>query len=100
MHSAAVAGIGALKGPHHGGANAAVMRMLLAIGADTDDARVERTVRDMLVRGEKVPGFGHRVYRTEDPRATRLRRMSQELGARTGDTRWYEMSRLTPLDRR
>ena len=51
--------------------------MLLAIGADADDGRVERTVRDMLARKAKVPGFGHRVYRTEDPRATHLRRMSR-----------------------
>ena len=93
LHSAAVAGIGALKGPLHGGANAAVMRMLLELGADADDARVERTVRDMLARKVKVPGFGHRVYRTEDPRATHLRRMSQQIGERAGNTRWYEMSR-------
>ena len=93
VHSAAVAGIGALKGPLHGGANAEVMRMLLAIGEDADDARVERTVRDMLARKTKVPGFGHRVYRTEDPRATHLRRMSREVGERSGSTRWYEMSR-------
>lgn len=92
VHSAVVAGIGALKGPLHGGANAAVMRMLLAIGEHADDARVERTVRDMLARKEKVPGFGHRVYRTEDPRATHLRRMSQELGERAGNTRWFEIS--------
>ena len=93
LHSAAAAGIGALKGPLHGGANAAVMRMLLAIGEDADDARVESAVRDMLARKEKVPGFGHRVYRTEDPRATHLRRMSKEIGERSGGTRWYEMSR-------
>lgn len=92
LHSAVVAGIGALKGPLHGGANAAVMRMLLAIGEHADDARVERTVRDMLARKVKVPGFGHRVYRTEDPRATHLRRMSQELGERAGNTRWFEIS--------
>ena len=93
VHSAVVAGIGALKGPLHGGANAEVMRMLLAIGKDADDARVEGTVRGMLARKVKVPGFGHRVYRTEDPRATHLRRMSKELGERAGDTRWYETSR-------
>ena len=93
LHSAAAAGIGALKGPLHGGANAAVMRMLLAIGEDADDARVESAVRGMLARKEKVPGFGHRVYRTEDPRATHLRRMSKEIGERSGSTRWYEMSR-------
>ena len=67
--------------------------MLLEIGADADDARVERTVRDMLARKVKVPGFGHRGYRTEDPRATHLRRMSQQIGERSGNTRWYEMSR-------
>ena len=93
VHSAVVAGIGALKGPLHGGANAEVMRMLLAIGKDADDARVEGAVRGMLARKVKVPGFGHRVYRTEDPRATHLRRMSKELGERAGDTRWYETSR-------
>lgn len=92
LHSAAVAGVGALKGPLHGGANAAVMRMLLAIGEHADDERVERTVRDMLARKQKVPGFGHRVYRTEDPRATHLRRMSKELGERAGNTRWFEIS--------
>jgi len=93
IHSAAVAGIGALKGPLHGGANAEVMRMLLAMGRDADDARIDRVVRDMLARKVKVPGFGHRVYRTEDPRATHLRRMSKEIGERSGDTRWYDMSR-------
>ena len=93
VHSAAAAGVGALKGPLHGGANAAVMQMLLAIGEDADDARVESAVRDMLARKEKVPGFGHRVYRTEDPRATHLRRMSKEIGERSGSTRWHEMSR-------
>ncbi|MCE2542652.1 MAG: citrate synthase [Acidobacteria bacterium] len=93
IHSAVVAGIGALKGPLHGGANAAVMKMLAEIGEDADDQRVDRVVRDMLARKVKVPGFGHRVYRTEDPRATHLRRMSRELGERAGRTRWYEMSR-------
>ena len=93
VHSAVVAGIGALKGPLHGGANAAVMRMLLAIGEDAGDAEIERAVRGMLARKEKVPGFGHRVYRTADPRATHLRRMSKQIGERSGGTRWYEMSR-------
>ena len=93
VHSAVVAGIGALKGPLHGGANAAVMNMLQEIGEDADDQRVERVIRDKLARKVKVPGFGHRVYRTEDPRATHLRRMSRELGERAGRTRWYEMSR-------
>ena len=93
VYSAVVAGIGALKGPLHGGANAAVMKLLTEIGEDADDERVERVIRDMLARKVKVPGFGHRVYRTEDPRATHLRRMSRELGERTGRTRLHEMSR-------
>lgn len=93
LHSAVAAGVGALKGPLHGGANAEVMKMLTAIGEDADDRRVDEFVRGMLARKVKVPGFGHRVYRTEDPRATHLRRMSKALGQRAGRTRWYEMSR-------
>ena len=93
LHSAMVAGIGALKGPLHGGANAEVMKMLLAIGEDASDDRVDEVVRGMLARKEKVSGFGHRVYRTEDPRATHLRVMSKEVGERVGNTRWFEMSR-------
>ena len=92
LHSAVVAGIGALKGPLHGGANVEVMKMLMAIGEDADDQRVDQFVRDMLARKVKVPGFGHRVYRTEDPRATHLRQMSREVGERTGRTRWFELS--------
>ena len=92
MHSAVVAAIGTLKGPLHGGANAEVMRLLLAIGAESSDDRAEEQIRSRLARKEKIPGFGHRVYRTEDPRATHLRRLSLEIGKRAGNTRWYEMS--------
>ena len=92
MHSAVVAAIGTLKGPLHGGANADVMRLLLAIGAESSDDRAEEQIRSRLARKEKIPGFGHRVYRTEDPRATHLRRLSLEIGKRAGNTRWYEMS--------
>jgi len=92
MHSAIVAGVATLKGPLHGGANAEVMKMLMAIGEDADGDRVVATIRGMLARKEKVPGFGHRVYRTEDPRATHLRQMSRELGHRAGNTRWFEIS--------
>lgn len=92
LHSSIVAGIGALKGPLHGGANADVMRLLLEIGEDASDERVEGVIRGKLARKEKIPGFGHRVYRTEDPRATHLRRMSRELGERTGHPRWFEIS--------
>lgn len=92
LHSAVVAGIGTLKGPLHGGANAEVMRMLIDIGPDAPPARVDQYIRDKLARKEKIPGFGHRVYRTEDPRATHLRRLSRELGAHAGVTAWYAMS--------
>jgi citrate synthase len=92
LHSAIVAGVGTLKGPLHGGANAEVMRMLIEIGQDASDERVEQYVAAKFARKEKISGFGHRVYRTEDPRATHLRRMSQELGKKAGNTRWFEMS--------
>tara|TARA_B100000029_G_scaffold480651_1_gene528870 strand:+ start:2159 stop:3298 length:1140 start_codon:yes stop_codon:yes gene_type:complete len=93
MHSAVVAGVGALKGPLHGGANAEVMKLLLSIGETADDSDVDQTIRDMLEKQMKVPGFGHRVYRTEDPRATHLRQMSKQIGERSANTRWFEMSR-------
>ena len=81
IHSAMVAAIGALKGPLHGGANADVMRLLLEIGEDaTAPSGSTRSSAAKLARKEKIPGFGHRVYRTEDPRATHLRQMSRELG--------------------
>ena len=89
MHSAITSAIGALKGPLHGGANERVMRMLLEIGS-VDKA--EDYVRGLLARKEKVMGFGHRVYRTRDPRATILQEMSEELGRSTGQTKWFEMS--------
>jgi citrate synthase len=93
LHSATVGAIGALKGPLHGGANADVMRLLIDIGQDASPDRIDEAIRSRLARKVKIPGFGHRVYRTEDPRATHLRRMSEELGKRAGNTRWFEMSR-------
>ena len=90
IHSAVTAAIATLKGPLHGGANEAVMRTLLEIG-DVD--KVESAVKEMLGAKKKIMGFGHRVYKTEDPRATHLRKLSERLGEMTGDTRWYEMSR-------
>jgi citrate synthase len=92
LHSAIVAAIGTLKGPLHGGANADVMRLLLEIGASAPPEKAEDVVRVKLARKEKIPGFGHRVYHTEDPRATHLRQMSRDLGQRTGQTAWFEMS--------
>ena len=84
LHSAIVAGIGTLKGPLHGGANAEVMKMLLELGRDAGPDKAEQVVRGKLERKEKVSGFGHRVYRTEDPRATHLRRFSKSLGELAG----------------
>ncbi len=95
MHSAITGAIGALKGPLHGGANEAVMRMLFAIDKAGEDP-VEH-VRGMLASKQKVSGFGHRVYHTEDPRATHLRRMSEELGHADGNPKWYDMSRAIEL---
>src|SRR5688500_8572125 len=92
IYSAIVAAIGTLKGPLHGGANADVMRLLLEIGENASGERVDDVIRGKLARKEKVPGFGHRVYRTEDPRATHLRQMSRDLGTRAGSTAWFDMS--------
>ena len=92
LYSATVGAIGALKGPLHGGANAEVMKLLIEIGPEATPERIDEAIRGKLARKVKIPGFGHRVYRTEDPRATHLRRMSKDLGERAGNTRWYEMS--------
>src|ERR1041384_2703526 len=89
MHSAITSAIGALKGPLHGGANEAVMRMLFEIDKKGEDP-VEH-VKNMLANKKKISGFGHRVYHTEDPRATHLRQMSRDLG-RSANPKWYEMS--------
>jgi len=94
MHSAITGAIGALKGPLHGGANEAVMHLLNAVDASGEDP-VEH-VRKMLERKEKIMGFGHRVYTTEDPRATHLRKMSEDLG-KDANPKWFEMSRKIEL---
>jgi citrate synthase len=90
MHSAVTSAIGTLKGPLHGGANEAVLRMLREIGSLE---RVDEEIRARLARKEKIMGFGHRVYSTEDPRATHLRAMSRQVAESSGDTKWYDMSR-------
>ena len=92
IHSAIVAGICALKGPLHGGANAEVMKMLLDFGASATPEKVEATIREKLARKEKIPGFGHRVYHTMDPRAVHLRQLSKDLGKRSGQPHWVDMS--------
>jgi citrate synthase len=92
IHSAIVSAIGTLKGPLHGGANAEVMKMLLEIGDTAGVDRAEAVIRAKLARKEKVAGFGHRVYRTEDPRAMHLRRLSKALGEKAGQPQWYAMT--------
>jgi citrate synthase len=89
MYAAVTAAIGALSGPLHGGANTNVMRMLLEIG-DLENA--EQYIKDALAAKRKLMGFGHAVYKTEDPRATNFRRFSKELAERSGNPKWYEMS--------
>jgi citrate synthase len=90
IYSAVTSAIGALKGPLHGGANEDVVRMLLSAEGKTDKAL--DMVRERLGRKIKIPGFGHRVYRTEDPRATHLRKFSAELGKATGHVDLYNAS--------
>ena len=90
MHSAITSAIGALKGPLHGGANEAVFQILQAI--DKASADPVEYVKGMLAQKKKIPGFGHRVYHTEDPRATHLRKMSRDLGHSSGQDKWYDMS--------
>jgi citrate synthase len=91
IHSAITGAIGALKGPLHGGANEAVMRMLFAIDKEGSDP--VDYVAKLLAQKKKISGFGHRVYHTEDPRATHLRKMSEELGESSGNAKWFKMSR-------
>ena len=90
IYSAVTAGIGALKGPLHGGANQDVINWLLRLG---DEVTAVDAVKSTLARKVKIPGFGHRVYRTEDPRATHLRVLSEELGKRTGQEKLYRLSK-------
>ena len=95
IHSAITGAIGALKGPLHGGANEGVMRLLLLI--DKEGADPVEYVKGMLAARKKISGFGHRVYKTEDTRATHLRKMSEQLGRDSGNPKWYDMSRAIEL---
>jgi citrate synthase len=89
VHAAVTAALATLKGPLHGGANEAVMRMLEEV-AEPD--RAAAWVREALAGRRRVMGFGHAVYRTEDPRATVLRRLSKQMAEKAGARRWYEIS--------
>jgi citrate synthase len=97
MYAGVAAGVGALSGSLHGGANARVMQMLLEVESvvKSEDDVVE-WVRDRLERGEKIMGMGHAVYKTIDPRSTILKRMSLDLGRKTGHENWYHL--LTRID--
>ena len=90
MYGAVTAGIAALAGPLHGGANTNVMKMLLEIG---DPAKIDEWVDNALAEKRKIMGIGHAVYKTEDPRATWLRRFSEKMAERKGESKWFEMSR-------
>ena len=90
LYSAVTSAIGTLKGPLHGGANERVMELLRAIG--TED-KVEAAIQERLGRHERIMGFGHRVYKVEDPRATILREWSRRLGEAAGNLQWYRLLR-------
>ncbi|MBN1290671.1 MAG: citrate synthase [Candidatus Latescibacteria bacterium] len=89
MHAAVTTALGTLKGPLHGGANERVMKMLKEI---TDVAEVDEYISTMLSQGQRVMGFGHRVYKKEDPRTAHLREMSEELCSKRGNQKLYEIS--------
>jgi 2-methylcitrate synthase len=89
MHSAITGAIGALKGPLHGGANEQVMRLLQSIPAG---ASVDEEIRARLDRHERIMGFGHRVYKTWDPRAVILKKFSRQLAEESDEPRWFDMS--------
>lgn len=89
LHSAVVSALGTLKGPLHGGANEQVMRMLLEIG---DVERVEPYMQAAFGGKKKIMGFGHRVYKTDDPRAMWLQKLSHDVAETTGNWRWFEIS--------
>ncbi|HEX8247503.1 MAG TPA: citrate synthase [Pyrinomonadaceae bacterium] len=89
IYGAVTGGIAALAGPLHGGANTAVMKTLLEVGSVED---VEPWLDKALAEKRKVMGIGHAVYKTEDPRATWLRKFSRQMGERKGEMKWFEMS--------
>ena len=89
MYGAVTAGIAALAGPLHGGANTNVMKMLIEIG---DEASVDSWLDKALEEKRKIMGIGHAVYKTEDPRATWLRKYSKHMGEKAGEMKWYNMS--------
>jgi len=94
LHCAVTSGVATLKGPWHGGAAEAVMKMALEIGTPE---RASDYARGLLESGGRIMGFGHRVYRAEDPRARHMRDRSKWLAERKGEPRWYQI--LEELER-
>jgi citrate synthase len=94
MHSSIVTAIGTLKGPLHGGAAEAVQRMTSEIG---DPSRADAYIKQKLDAKERIMGFGHRVYRAEDPRARHMREKSRVLGEKLGHKEWYQI--LTQVEK-
>ena len=94
MHSSIVTAIGTLKGPLHGGAAEAVQKMTSEIG---DPSRAEAYIKEKLAAKERIMGFGHRVYRAEDPRARHMRERSKVLGEKMGHSEWYQI--LTQVEK-
>jgi citrate synthase len=94
MYAAVAAAVGSLSGELHGGANVRVMEMLMEIGSLDN---VETFVNQTFDAGKKLMGLGHAVYNTDDPRAHILAPMSERMGQRTGETKWYEMSKLLEI---
>lgn len=90
MYGAVTAGIAALAGPLHGGANTNVMKMLIEIG---DMDKIDSWIDESLAAKRKIMGIGHAVYKTEDPRATWLRKFSKQMADKKGEQKWYDMSR-------
>jgi len=88
LHSAVVTGVGTLKGPAHGGAAEEVMKMALEIGQPENAAEYCRNILD---NGGRIMGFGHRVYRAEDPRARHLRERSRILSEKMGQPHWFQI---------
>jgi citrate synthase len=89
IYGAVTAGIAALAGPLHGGANTAVMKMLVEIG---DEDKIDEWLDNALEQKRKIMGIGHAVYKTEDPRATWLRKFSRQMGEKKGEMKWFNMS--------
>src|SRR3982750_1081061 len=89
MYGAVTAGIAALAGPLHGGANTNVMKMLIEIG---DEDKIDSWLEQALEEKRKIMGIGHAVYKTEDPRATWLRKFAKQMADKKGETKWFEMS--------